>query len=177
MEFGKLSSSLDWQRFNGQKIRKPLTETVEEILINELQAGYTIKVCIGSDSQVKGDQVVFATAIVFRRENKGAFMLTHKISYEKEYTIKKRMVMEANDSVEVGLALNDLLEQYNIEMEIHADVNTDIRFKSNVAFKDVMGYVLGLGWTFVPKPDAFASSNCADKVVKGGSWPKKKKAA
>jgi predicted RNase H-related nuclease YkuK (DUF458 family) len=48
---------------------------------------------------------------------------------------------------------------------VHADINTDPHFKSNEALKEAMGYILGMGFVFKAKPDAFASSYCADKVV------------
>jgi predicted RNase H-related nuclease YkuK (DUF458 family) len=28
-----------------------------------------------------------------------------------------------------------------------------------------MGYIMGMGFTFKAKPDAFASSSCANKIV------------
>ncbi|PDH51276.1 MAG: hypothetical protein CNE98_07310, partial [Bacteroidetes bacterium MED-G17] len=40
------------------------------------------------------------------------------------------------------------------------------QFKSNIALKEAMGYILGMGYTFKAKPEAFASSYCANKVVK-----------
>jgi hypothetical protein len=55
---------------------------------------------------------------------------------------------------------------YSLEsVEVHADINTDPEFKSNVALKDAMGYILGMGYVFKAKPFAFASSNCADMMV------------
>jgi predicted RNase H-related nuclease YkuK (DUF458 family) len=50
-------------------------------------------------------------------------------------------------------------------MEVHADINTNPGFKSNDALKEAMGYILGMGFAFKAKPEAFASSCCADKVV------------
>jgi uncharacterized protein len=50
-------------------------------------------------------------------------------------------------------------------LEVHADINTDPYFQSNIALREAMGYIMGMGFVFKGKPDAFASSNCADKVV------------
>ena len=33
------------------------------------------------------------------------------------------------------------------------------------ALKEAMGYILGMGFAFKAKPEAFASSSCANKVV------------
>ena len=43
--------------------------------------------------------------------------------------------------------------------------NTNPNFKSNDALKEAMGYILGMGFAFKAKPEAFASSSCANKVV------------
>jgi len=58
-----------------------------------------------------------------------------------------------------------LLDKFNVALEVHADINTDPHFQSNIALKEAMGYILGMGFEFKAKPDAFASSSCADKVV------------
>jgi predicted RNase H-related nuclease YkuK (DUF458 family) len=50
-------------------------------------------------------------------------------------------------------------------MEIHADINTNPQFKSYDALKDSMGYILGMGFNIKVKPEAFASSCCADRIV------------
>ena len=65
---------MNWRRLNGQKIEAPLLEAVEETIAREIAEGYKLKVCIGTDSQVVGDEVHFATVIVFLREKRGGFM-------------------------------------------------------------------------------------------------------
>ena len=49
--------------------------------------------------------------------------------------------------------------------ESFLDINTNPNFKSNDALKEAMGYILGMGFVFKAKPDAFASSSCANKIV------------
>jgi predicted RNase H-related nuclease YkuK (DUF458 family) len=150
---------MKWRRLNGDKIDLPIT------LIREKELGYKIKVCIGTDSQVRGGKVEFASVIVFLREKKGGFMFIHNSSSTREMTLRERMILEVGKSVEVAYGLCDLLDKYDTELEVHADINTDPHFQSNVALKEAMGYILGMGFVFKAKPDAFASSSCADKVV------------
>ena len=83
----------------------------------------------------------------------------------KSMKIKERMITEVAKSIEVAYGLCDLLDKYSVELEVHADINTDPSFQSNVALKEAMGYILGMGFVFKAKPDAFASTYCADKVV------------
>jgi len=156
---------MKWRRLNGDRIEMPIKDAVEQTIIKETKAGHKLKVCIGSDSQVRGGIIEFATVIVFLREKKGGFMYIHNFRTKKKMSLRERMISEVNESVQVAYGLCDLLDKYNIALEVHADINTDPHFKSNVALRDAMGYILGMGFVFKAKPDAFASSSCADKMV------------
>ena len=138
---------------------------MEEAIIRERNLEYELKVCIGSDSHVYGNEIQYATAIVFVRKGKGAFTFIRKQKEFQKISIKERMLNEVNKSVEIAYRIFEILERYNVEMEVHADINTDPDFKSNIALKDAMGYILGMGYVFKAKPYAFASSNCADMMV------------
>src|SRR5690606_19531560 len=152
-----------WRRFNGQMIEKPLLDAVEETIIRETELGHKLKVCIGTDSQKRGNVVEFATVIVFLREKKGGFMFIRNGKSTKKMSLKERMITEVAKSVEVAYGLCELLDFYDIALEVHADINTDPSFQSNTALKEAMGYILSMGFVFKAKPDAFASSYCADK--------------
>ncbi|MDC3253516.1 ribonuclease H-like YkuK family protein [bacterium] len=156
---------MNWRRLNGDKIKLPIKEAVEKTIIKEIEAGYNLKVCIGTDSQVRGSVVEFASVIVFLREKKGGFMFIHSYKKEQTMSLRERMILEVAKSVEVAYGLCDLLDKFNVALEVHADINTDPHFQSNIALKEAMGYILGMGFEFKAKPDAFASSSCADKVV------------
>ena len=154
-----------WRKLNGEPIKTEILQATEEVIIREQGLGHRLKVCIGSDSQVRGELIEFATVIVFLREGKGGFMFIENDSSKVKMTLKERMITEVSKSVTIAYKLCDLLDRYNVELEVHADINTDPNFKSHVALREAMGYILGMGFTFKAKPDAFASSYCADKVV------------
>lgn len=154
-----------WRRLNGQPIKAKLKTAVEQTIQKELAAGHRLKVCIGTDSQVKGSTTEYATVIVFLREKKGGFMFINNEATQREMSIRERMISEVAKSVDIAYQLCQLFDRYNVEMEVHADINTDPHFQSNVALKEAMGYILGMGFAFKAKPDAFASSSCADKVI------------
>lgn len=154
-----------WRRFNGDHIQLPIKEAVEEAIIRETEAGHKLKVCIGTDSQVKGDETEFATVIVFLREGRGGFMFIHNEKSRQQFSIKERMLVEVAKSIEIAFELCDLFTLYDVDMEVHADINTNSHFKSNEALREAMGYILGMGFAFKAKPEAFASSSCANKMV------------
>jgi predicted RNase H-related nuclease YkuK (DUF458 family) len=154
-----------WRRFNGEPIQLPIKSAVENAIQKETEAGNKLKVCIGTDSQVKSLETEFATVIVFLREGRGGFMFIHNEKTTVKYTIKERMLVEVAKSIEIAYELCDLFTKYDVDMEVHADINTNPSFKSNEALREAMGYILGMGFAFKAKPDAFASSCCADKMV------------
>ncbi len=156
---------MSWRKLEGELLNGEILDEVKRALQKEKKDGNRIKVCIGSDSQVKGEITEFATAIVFLREGKGGFVFVKKYVSEQEFTIKQRMIQEVSDSVQFAYKVCPVLDQFDVELEVHADINTDPNFKSNVAFKEAMGYILGMGYTFKAKPEAFASSYCAGRVV------------
>jgi hypothetical protein len=154
-----------WRKFNGDTIDLPIRDAVEKAIRRETEQGYRLKVCIGTDSQVKGSETEFATVIVFLREGHGGFMFIQNEKTKQKYSIKERMLVEVARSIEIAYELCGLFTAYNVDMEVHADINTNPQFKSNDALKEAMGYILGMGFAFKAKPEAFASSSCANKVV------------
>lgn len=154
-----------WRKLSGDRLQRSLYEEVEAVIADEIKL-HKLKVCIGTDSQAKGDIIEFATAVVFLREGKGGFVYVNKYKTDRNFGLKQRMIHEVSDSVEVAYALCPIFDKYQVEMEVHADINTDPQFQSNIAFKEAMGYILGMGYTFKAKPEAFASTYCANKVVK-----------
>jgi uncharacterized protein len=154
-----------WRKLNGEKIRIPIADEVRAAIVRESAMGHKLKVCIGTDSQVKGKETEFATVIVFIRKGKGGFMYICNETNLQKMSIKERMLVEVAKSIEVAYPLCNIFSRYSVDMEVHVDINTNPNFKSNDALKDAMGYIMGMGFTFKAKPDAFASSSCANKIV------------
>lgn len=154
-----------WRKLSGEKIRRPIEDEIIEVIVRERVMGNELKVCIGTDSQVKNKVTEFATVIVFIRKGKGGFMYIHNETTTQKMSIKGRMLVEVAKSIEVAYPLCNIFSRYSLDMEVHVDINTNPSFKSNDALKEAMGYILGMGFVFKAKPDAFASSSCANKVV------------
>ena len=154
-----------WRKLNGQKIELPIEDEVRKEIVKEKENGNQLKVCIGTDSQVRGKETFFATVIVFIRKGKGGFMFIQNETTKQKMSIKERMLNEVTRSIDIAYKLCRIFTLYDVDMEVHADINTDPNFKSNDAFKEAMGYIMGMGFVFKAKPHAFASSSCADKAI------------
>ena len=156
---------MNWRKFNGVTIDRPIVEEVRETIVRETNAGFKLKVCIGSDSQVYGNVIEFGTVIVFLREGRGGFMFIANERSTRRMSLKERLLYEVARSIEIAYDLCQLLDEYQVDLEVHADINTNPHFQSNTALSEAMGYILSMGFVFKAKPESFASSSCANKVV------------
>ena len=154
-----------WRRLDGSRIKRDIRDEVRAVIVREKEEGHALKVCIGTDSQVKGAITEFATVIVFIRKGKGGFMYILSEVTRMKMSVKERMLREVAKSIETAYALSRLFTLYDVDMEVHADINTNPQFRSNDALKEAMGYIMGMGFVFKAKPHAFASSSCANKAV------------
>ena len=154
-----------WKKLDGTPITLPIMEAVEAVIVGERELGNQLKICIGTDSQTHGREFEFATVILFLRKGHGGYMYRSNSRESKKMTLKERMLIEVSRSIEIAYYLCPLFDKYNTEMEIHADINTNPRWGSNVALKEAMGYILGMGYAFKAKPEALAASYCADRVT------------
>lgn len=149
----------------GEYLKNYIADEVHGAILREKELGHTLKVCIGTDSQVKGSQTEFATVIVFVRKGRGGFMFLNNETTREKMSIKQRMMTEVSRSIEVAYHLSNVFSDHSIDMEVHVDINTSPLYKSNDALKEAVGYITGMGFSFKAKPEAFASSCCANKVV------------
>jgi len=94
-----------WRKFNGEVLELPIYKAVENAIRRETAAGYKLKVCIGTDSQVKGQETEYATVIVFLREGHGGFMFIHNERTRQKISIKERMLLEVAKSIEIAYEL------------------------------------------------------------------------
>jgi len=154
-----------WRKLDGTRIKRAIRDEIRAVLVREKNAGHELKVCIGTDSQVKGNRTEFATVVVFIRKGKGGFMYIQPETSTQKFSVKGRMLREVAKSIDVAYTLAPLFTRFGVDMEVHADINTNPAFKSNDALKEAMGYIMGMGFAFKAKPNAFASSSCANKVV------------
>src|SRR5580692_6029715 len=91
-----------WRKLDGTRIKRPIEDEIRSVLVREKEMGHSLKVCIGTDSQVKGPETEWATVIVFIRKGKGGFMYIHNEVTCKRMSIKERMLKEVAKSIEVA---------------------------------------------------------------------------
>ncbi len=166
-----------WKR-NDKLINEPITDYLEKLFDEQKLKNHMLKVSIGTDSQkISRTMYKFATVILISMSEdlgggvvvgRGGMIISNVFNNTFKKTdkelVNERMVYEVGKSIEVAYEIAPLLDLYEIKLEIHADINPDPRWESNKALQSAVGYILGMGYAFKVKPDAWASSNCADKL-------------
>ena len=167
---------MEWKR-NNVTIKVPIIEYLEKLFDEEMAKGYKLSVFVGTDSQTASrGSYKFATVVIIRKfksednrftgNGEGAMLLSttyyNTFKLRNKEAVNERMVFEVGKSVEVAYELAPLLDLYDIPLEVHADINPNPMFESNKALQQAVGYILGMGYNFKVKPEAFAASYAAD---------------
>lgn len=167
---------MKWKR-KDKVIEEPINDYLEKIFIEESDKNHILNVCVGTDSQKTGKSYKFATVILISvSEDLGGGVIvgrggkviyktfSHEFNTVAKKLVNERMMFEVSKSIETAYEISDILGLYDIHLEIHADINPDEKHESNKALQQAVGYILGMGYDFKIKPNAPASSNCADKL-------------
>ena len=166
-----------WKRVGQGPIEGSLVDYLENIIIEQHDLGNEVKICVGTDSQKRGKGFQYATAILIEMKQPmgmtagkmtykglGAKVISGVFHERIKPSIRERMLKEVQMSINVCFNIIDLLDLYEVDMEIHADVNPNPMWASNVALTEVVGFCKGMGFTYKVKPDAYAASSGADKL-------------
>lgn len=167
---------MKWKR-NNKVIDIPISDYLAKLFDEEIKKGYAFKVGVGTDSQKNGGPSTykFATVILISTSEdlgggvivgRGAMIISstfeHTFRARNKELVNERMVFEVGKSIEAAYEIAPLLDSYGVKLEIHADINPNPNFESNKALQTAVGYILGMGYSFKIKPNAWAASTAAD---------------
>jgi predicted RNase H-related nuclease YkuK (DUF458 family) len=169
---------IEWKRVQHGKLGESLINYLEKLIDVQHELGRKLKICVGTDSQKHGKGFKYATAIIIEMKEPTGLKIQGKMTYKgigamvisgvfterRKPSIKERMLKEVQMSINVCFHILDLIELYDIDMEIHADVNPNPMWASNVALTEVEGFCKGMNFTYRVKPFAYAASSGADKL-------------
>jgi predicted RNase H-related nuclease YkuK (DUF458 family) len=123
-------------------------------------------VLIGTDSQMFERKIDFVTAIVIVTPGKGGRAFYTKEKNKKFNSLREKLVKETWMSVQVAMEIEPLLPE-SCDLAVHIDASQDKRWRSSKHVQELVGMVVGQGFTAVTKPRAFAASHVAEHIVKG----------
>jgi len=126
------------------------------------------KIFIGTDSQLKNEACVFATAICLhgaKGEGGGKYFVKRfSDTCNSNSVLRLRMMKEVQHSVDIGLRV--LERNQDAEIELHIDVGSSPRSKTRGYVDYLKGWATAVGFPCKIKPNAWASASVADKHTK-----------
>lgn len=152
----------------GKLTPSELVESISQWLHEEPQAFY--RLVIGSDSQerhVNGTKLCnFVTAVVVHKVGRGGRYFWKNGRRERIHSIRQKIYTETLLSLETaGKLVPQLRQKLNgnlaWDLEIHIDVGTVGQTRDMI--KEVVGMVIGNGYTARTKPDSYAATTIADR--------------
>ena len=149
-------------KLNLDEVRQYINETSE-----------STRIYIGSDSVrfLKGTTwyAEYATVVVIHYDGCRGCKVFGNIISEKDFDQKKdkprmRLMNEVMKTAQMYLDLEDCIG--NRHVEIHLDINPNLKYNSSCIISEAVGYVKGM-CNVIPfvKPEAWAASCAADRLL------------
>lgn len=148
-----------WLTLYNKKVQDVKAEVLANILPGDV-------VHIGTDSQRTDRIQWYVTAICLLKPGKGGRAWYTKIPTPKAASLRQKLVQEAWNSVQTALELEPFLPA-GCEITIHLDANPNVKFRSSDSVKELVGMVVGQGFKYYLKPEAWAANAVGDFIVKG----------
>jgi len=165
-----------------KKITGEVIEDIEKYVKDWTITNPYGRVTIGCDSQAHGRNVKYSIAIVLIFSDKfGSGRGAHVVSadiWEKrnvKYARGKEGAMqempaklwkEAEFVIQAAKMIDRSDEAFKKSITIHLDYNVDAKWESNILFASGIGYVTGMGYRAVGKPDAWCATHVADALCR-----------
>ena len=150
----------EWKTLSGKTIKD-----IASMILSHVKDGDIVH--IGTDSQrQRNKQESFVTAIVVLNPGKGGRVFYLREKFRKFNSLREKLVREAWQSVQTALEIEPLLPK-NCGITVHLDANPDTRFKSSGSVKELVGMVVGQGYQYEVKPNAWCASHVSEHIVKG----------
>ena len=156
-------SVLNWNTGSGKRIS--LQEIMKNIESHIKDQGV---VFVGTDSMLRPDQCVFATAICLygaKGQVGGKYFFKRNTEKDIDYfNLNLRLIREVEKSIKIA---GEIIKEFpDVKIEIHIDVGSDLRCKSRGLVDMLKGWASSAGFSCKIKPEAWASASVADKHTK-----------
>ena len=179
--------SLHWLTLNGNEVPNIIDEIKKNIEYwSNIIEKDRLKFIVSCDSQRHGGKIVYVTTIVFLRKGLGGqgyfirevssipgykFHLENETKQDKikriQAIIQHRLWNECIKAVKCALWLDTVIEEYGLCVEeIHEDINSNKKYRSNDMLKSIVGYIEAVGFKPIIKPNAWVASTIADSKTK-----------
>lgn len=154
--------------FNGKK--QPINDFEVQLLNSISNNQFKKRIIIGCDSQVLDNKISFVVTVIVLSIGHGGIFFYNKqhVQFQSKYLLmQNRLFEETYRAVQIAKIVDELLRDtpYNVQ-QIHCDLNSNKKYKSNKAVAMCVGYITGNNYKAIIKPDAYAASSIADSLTR-----------
>lgn len=148
--------------------RRPVDNVLDEIL--KLNAENERQIHIGTDAQVRGSKMVFATVIAVLNPGKGGMAFHSRLAFPRQEfsSLAQKLFREVEYSIEIATDLTQVMEhKFHRNIIVHVDANPNVQHNSSDYHKALVGWVVGSGFECLSKPDSWCATHVADHAANG----------
>jgi uncharacterized protein len=118
---------------------------------------------LGTDSRQAGRHTQFVTVVAILTPGKGGRAAYARAIVPRIASLRERLLREVWLSVELGLELTGIVTG---ELSVHIDANPVVTHRSNRYVQELVGLVVSQGFRAAIKPEAWAATHAADRLVR-----------
>jgi predicted RNase H-related nuclease YkuK (DUF458 family) len=152
---------------NPTRGRMSIKEVVRDIIaFMEEVPSASYKLIIGTDSQSR-DNSCFVTAVIVHRVGKGARYYYYRKYVSSVKNLRHKIFTETSMSLDAVTRLKEELAKTrykDMDVEIHVDIGQNGDTKELI--REVVGWVMGVGYKVKIKPNACGATKVADRHTK-----------
>jgi len=123
---------------------------------------------VGSDSLQIARHTRFVTVVAILTRGRGGRALWRRELRPRIASLRERLLREVWLSVELGLRLHPVVPG---PLSVHIDANPVATHRSSAYVQELVGLVVSQGFRAVIKPESWAASHAADRMVRAVAPP------
>jgi hypothetical protein len=145
-----------WQTLTGRPIGN-----VVDFVRGEAREGQVVH--LGTDSLQLRRHTRFVTVVAILTPGRGGRAIWTRVESPRIASLRERLLREVWLSVELGLKLDPVVPG---ALHVHIDANPVARYRSSAYVQELVGLVVSQGFRAVIKPESWAASRAADRLVR-----------
>jgi predicted RNase H-related nuclease YkuK (DUF458 family) len=118
---------------------------------------------LGTDSLQRTRHTRFVTVVAILTPGRGGRAIWTRDTRPRIVSLRERLLREVWLSVELGLRLHPVVPG---PLHVHIDANPVAQHKSSAYVQELVGLVVSQGFRAVIKPESWAASRAADRLVR-----------
>jgi len=152
----KTDAKATWKTLTGVPI-----EDVVAFVRDQAKDGQIVH--LGTDSLQLARHTRFVTVVAILTPGRGGRAIWTRATAPRIQSLRERLLREVWLSVELGLRLHPVVPG---PLHVHIDANPIAQHRSSAYVQELVGLVVGQGFRAVIKPEAWAASRAADRLVR-----------